>query len=141
MREPPRSPFTSDRPEALGLCAVLGGIAVDDHVVDDAVFLGFLGGHEVITLHVLRDFLHLLASVLRHDLLEPPLEAIVSRAWISMSVACPWKPPQTWWIRILAFGRATRFPFAPPARMTAPIDIAIPTQVVWMSGLTYCIVS
>jgi hypothetical protein len=44
-------------------------------------------------------------------------------------------------MRILAFGSATRFPFVPPARMIAPIDIAIPTHVVWMSGFMYCIVS
>ena len=69
------------------------------------------------------------------------LRAIVSRAWISMSVACPWKPPQTWWIRILAFGSAIRFPFAPPASRSAPIDIAVPTQMVWTSGLMNCIVS
>ena len=67
--------------------------------------------------------------------------AIVSLAWISMSVACPWKPPQTWWIRILEFGSAIRFPFAPPARSSAPIDIAMPTQIVWTSGLMNCIVS
>ena len=67
--------------------------------------------------------------------------AIVSRAWISMSVAWPWKPPHTWWIRILAFGRAIRFPFAPPASRSAPMLIAIPTQIVCTSGLMNCIVS
>ena len=58
-----------------------------------------------------------------------------------MSVACPWKPPDTWWIRIFAFGSAIRFPAAPPASRSAPMLIAIPTQIVWMSGLTNCIVS
>src|SRR5947199_2766910 len=46
--------------------------------------------------------------------------AIVSRAWISMSVACPSKPPQSWWMRIFAFGSAIRFPFAPAASRSAP---------------------
>ena len=67
--------------------------------------------------------------------------AMVSLAWISMSVAWPWKPPQTWWIRILAFGSAIRFPFAPPARSSAPMLIAMPTQIVCTSGLMNCIVS
>ena len=41
-----------------------------------------------------------------------------------MSVPWPWNPPDTWWIRIFEFGSAMRFPFVPPARMSAPIDIA-----------------
>ena len=49
-----------------------------------------------------------------------------------MSVAWPWKPLETWWIRIFEFGSAMRLPCAPPARSTAPIDIAIPTQIVWI---------
>ena len=67
--------------------------------------------------------------------------SMISRAWISMSVACPWKPADTWWMRIFEFGRAIRFPFAPPARRSAPIDIAIPQQIVDTSGLMNCIVS
>ena len=35
---------------------------------------------------------------------------MISRAWISMSAAWPEKPPETWWIRILAFGQ--RHPLA-----------------------------
>ena len=31
-----------------------------------------------------------------------------SRAWISMSVPCPWKPPESWWIMIRAFGTAPK---------------------------------
>ena len=58
-----------------------------------------------------------------------------------MSVACPWKPEETWWMRILALGSAIRLPFAPPASSSAPIDIAMPTQIVDTSGLMNCIVS
>ena len=47
-----------------------------------------------------------------------------------LSVAWPWKLELTWWIRILAFGRAMRLPVEPPASSSAPIDIAIPTQIV-----------
>ena len=36
---------------------------------------------------------------------------------------------------------AMRLPFVPPARSSAPIDIAMPTQIVCTSGLMYCIVS
>ena len=59
----------------------------------------------------------------------------------TLSVACPWKPPHTWWIRIFAFGSAIRFPFAPPARRSAPMLMAMPTQIVCTSGLMNCIVS
>ena len=58
-----------------------------------------------------------------------------------MSDAWPWKPEETWWIRILEFGRLMRLPCAPPASSSAPIDIAMPTQMVCTSGLMYCIVS
>jgi hypothetical protein len=42
---------------------------------------------------------------------------------------------------IFAFGKAKRLPDAPPHNRIAPSDIAIPTQIVDTSGLTYCIVS
>src|SRR3954470_17897521 len=78
MRAPPQSPFTSDWPENPGLRpvlgAVLGRVAMNDHAVEDAVVQCFLRRHEVVALHVLRDLVHLLTGVLRHDLLESPLE-------------------------------------------------------------------
>src|SRR6059058_382920 len=74
MRAPPLSPFTSEWPEGLGLCPVLGDIAMDDHAVDDAVVERFLRGHEVVALHVPRNLVHLLPGVLRHDLLERALQ-------------------------------------------------------------------
>ena len=58
-----------------------------------------------------------------------------------MSLACPSKPPQSWWMRIFAFGSAIRLPFAPAASRSAPRDIAIPTEMVVIAGLTNCIVS
>ncbi len=58
-----------------------------------------------------------------------------------MSVACPSKPADNWWIRIFAFGSAALFPVVPPARSRALTDTATPTQVVWMSGFTNCIAS
>ena len=69
------------------------------------------------------------------------LRLITSRAWISISVGWPWKPAEPWWMRIFEWGSALRFPAVPPASTTAPIDIAIPTQMVCTSGLMNCIVS
>ena len=65
----------------------------------------------------------------------------ISRAWMSMSVACPCTPPSGWWIMIRACGSANRLPFAPAARRSAPIDAAWPMQMVETSGFTYCMVS
>ena len=58
-----------------------------------------------------------------------------------MSAAVPSNPPAAWWIMIVAFGSAKRLPLAPPPSSTAPIDAAIPTQVVATSGWISCIVS
>ena len=58
-----------------------------------------------------------------------------------MSVAWPWKPPLGWWTRMREFGSAARLPGAPPARISEPIDIAIPQHVVATSGLMKRIVS
>ena len=53
------------------------------------------------------DRLERLAGVLGQDLVQA-LRAVarISRAWISMSVAWPWKPPEGWWIMIREFGSA-----------------------------------
>src|SRR5215467_15806436 len=51
-----------------------GRLAVRDHLVDDAVLLGFFGGHVVVALHVLRDFFDWLIRVVADDLLQAPLE-------------------------------------------------------------------
>jgi hypothetical protein len=53
-----------------------------------------------------------------------------------MSVDCPWKPADGWWIRIREFGSAARLPFVPPACYSEPIDIATPTTIVAISGLS-----
>ena len=67
--------------------------------------------------------------------------SMISRACISISVAWPWNPEQTWWIRIFALGSAIRLPFAPPASSSAPMLIAMPTQIVCTSGFTKFMVS
>src|SRR5439155_12583840 len=51
----------------------------------------------------------------------------ISRAAIWMSAGVPRKPPEPWWIMTFEFGSRKRFPAAPPARIIAPADIAIPT--------------
>ena len=65
----------------------------------------------------------------------------ISRAWMSMSVACPCTPPSGWWIMIRACGRAKRLPRAPALSSSAPMSAACPMQMVEMAGFTYCIVS
>ena len=64
-----------------------------------------------------------------------------SRAWISMSVVWPWKPPDGWWMRMRPLGSVIRLPSAPPARISEPPDIAIPKQTVCTSGPMNCIAS
>ena len=58
-----------------------------------------------------------------------------------MSLAWPWKPEETWWMRTRAFGRAIRLPGAPPVSSSEPMDMAMPKQMVCTSGLMNCIVS
>ena len=44
-------------------------------------------------------------------------------------------------MRIVELGSAKRLPLAPAASRKAPIEAAIPTHIVEMSGLMNCIVS
>jgi hypothetical protein len=43
-----------------------------------------------------------------------------------MSLDWPWKPELGWWMRIRAFGRASRLPSVPPARISEAADMAMP---------------
>ena len=52
----------------------------------------------------------------------------ISSAWMDTSAAVPRTPPQGWWIITRAWGRANRFPLAPAARRTAPMEEACPMQ-------------
>ena len=61
--------------------------------------------------------------------------------WICISVACPCVPPEGWWIMISALGSARRLPFVPDESRNAPIDAAMPTQMVDTSHLMNCMVS
>ena len=65
----------------------------------------------------------------------------ISLAWSSMSLAWPSTPPNGWWRRIRAWGRAKRLPLAPAPSSTAAAEAAWPKQKVDMSGLMYFIVS
>ena len=58
-----------------------------------------------------------------------------------MSVTLPCVPAEGWWIMISAFGSARRLPLAPEESRKAPIEAAMPTQIVHTSGLIYCMVS
>ena len=50
------------------------------------------------------------------------------------------EPDEGWWIRIRLLGSDSAF-LAPPMRISEPIDIAIPAQIVETSGLMNFIVS
>ena len=58
-----------------------------------------------------------------------------------MSEGAPRVPAEPWWIMIRAFGRAKRFPAAPPERIMAAADMPMPTQMVETSGSTCCMTS
>lgn len=50
---------------------------------------------------------------------------------LMISVFYTWAPPDTWWIIILAFGRACRMPGAPDDNNKDPIEAAWPTHLLW----------
>ncbi len=56
---------------------------------------------------------------------------MISLAWISMSDAwpCPASPTAGWWIRMRAFGNASRLPGVPAAVSTAAAEAAWPIAV------------
>jgi hypothetical protein len=58
----------------------------------------------------------------------------ISRAWISMSAAMPWAPPDGWWTMIRLLVSATRIPGSPAASRKLPIDAAWPMQTVLIFG-------
>src|SRR5216683_2538470 len=53
----------------------------------------------------------------------------ISRAWISISVAWPWAPPEGWCTMTRALGSATRLPLAPAVNRSEPIEAARPVDV------------
>ncbi len=65
----------------------------------------------------------------------------ISRAWISMSDAMPWAPPDGWWTMIRLLVSAMRMPGSPAQSRKLPIDAAWPMQTVLTLGRMYCIVS
>ena len=66
---------------------------------------------------------------------------MISRAWISMSVACPCAPPEGWCTMMRALARLTRMPGSPAASRNDPMEAAWPMQTVPTLGRIYCIVS
>ncbi|MNW04327.1 hypothetical protein D3C71_2004060 [compost metagenome] len=63
----------------------------------------------------------------------------LARIW--MSEAWPSAPPSGWWIITSLLGRAKRLPLAPAVSRNAPMEAAIPTQMVETSALMNCMVS
>src|SRR5690554_3713877 len=66
---------------------------------------------------------------------------MISLAVISMSEAWPWAPPRGWWIMMRECFSAVLLPCAPAHKRTAPMDAAMPVQMVATSGEMYCMVS
>src|SRR3954453_14180771 len=112
-----------------------------DDLVDQPVLDRLVGLHVAVAVHVVVDLPERLAGVLGEDLVEPlaDLGDLPGVNW--MARGWPLKPAEGWVIRNREFGSDIRLPFAPPVRITAPIDIAMPTQIVCTSGLTHCIMS
>ena len=67
-----------------------------DHSVNQAVFLGFLSGHEIVAIHVLLDFLDRLASILSIDIIQlVPQSQNLFRLNLNIR-SCPRVPPEGW---------------------------------------------
>jgi hypothetical protein len=114
---------------------------VRDHLVDDPVLPRLVGRHEVVALRVLRDPLERLAGVLGEDLLEAALD-VDDLARLDLDVGCLSLEVRGQLVdQDLCVRQRRPLPGVPPARSSAAIAIAAPTQVVWMSGFTNCIVS
>ncbi len=58
-----------------------------------------------------------------------------------MSAAVPDEPPEGWWIMMREFGSAERLPSAPAESRNAPIEAAIPMQIVATGAFMNWIVS
>src|SRR5918999_3748017 len=93
----------------------LGRLPALDDLVDDAVLLGLVGGHDEVAVGVVADLVHVLAGVGGQDLVQHPPHA-QDLAGLDLDV--------------------DRLALGP-----APAEAAWPMQVVATSGLTYCMVS
>jgi len=104
---------------------------VFDHAVDQSVLDRFLGLEEPVPFHVGVDLLDRLAGVVGVDLVDP-LADVEDLPSVDLDVAG---------LTLEAGRRLMDQDPAPPVSRREPIDIAIPTQIVWISGLMNCIVS
>ena len=116
-------------------------LTMGDHVIDDAVCLCLFGRHEVVPLGILTHALDRLTGVLGDDLVQPLTQiehfprmdldvgglSLVATGDLVDQNAC--------------VGQRKRLPFAPPASSSAPMLMALPTQIVLTSALMNCIVS
>ena len=67
------------------------------HLINQTVCLRVIAGHEIVPVGVTRDALDWLPRVVREQMIQPFLQVQdLSRAWISISDACPRAPPSGW---------------------------------------------
>ena len=86
------------------------------HLVDQAVGLGLLRGHEIIALAVRGDLPRRSLPVFSARMsVQPLLDGRQTLSGLDLPYPCtwPWVPPEGWWIMISALGSAIRLPLVP----------------------------
>ena len=114
---------------------------VVDHAVDQAVLDRLVGLEEAVALHVGVDLLDRLAGVVGVDLVDPPAD-VEDLPRVDLDVGrLALEARRRLVDQDAAVGQREALALGAAASSSEPIDIAIPTQIVWISGLTNCIVS
>ena len=112
-----------------------------DHPIDEAVLDGLVGLEEAVALHVGVELLLLLPRVLRVDAVDARARAI-DLACVDLDVrGLALEAAEGWWTKGFASSAARGACLVPAVRSSEPIDIAMPKQIVVISGLMNCIVS
>src|SRR4051795_5227316 len=105
-----------------------------DHPVNDPVVLCLFRGHEVIALRIGADLVVVLLRVLGDDLVETSAD-IDDLFSVNLDICrLTLETARNLVDQDLRVGQRMRLPSAPPASSSAPIDIAMPTQIVCTSG-------
>src|SRR5229473_1086685 len=121
---------------------VLALHVLGNDLINDPIFLGLFGNHDVVTLHVLLDAVEGLAGVTNQDVAGDLAHAQdLARLDVDVGGLAGYPPSEGWWISTRACGSENLFPFAPAASSSAAIEAACPMQIVLTSGRINCMVS